>query len=356
MSFELWGVIAVIICALFTVSEFLVHFILAKRLTEESTEYKVVRQDLNTLVFGVFDAPTVRSRRDEVDSIVKIVGRNDRFYDMVADSVDELRECGEDADHIDSVEQSIVDAVDPVGIFSSLLEEGNVYQRAYACRRLADLQATQYIEKIEELSAARNKELSYNAAMALAQFGDQEKVASYLLGIQDDKSFSNRIVNEIFEVFGGDREVLAKEVLDECNDFMKNAVIKAIGPYKIESFRPLFTAGAIGNDKQRKIACVKALGAFGDPDDEQILQIAAKDNDWVIRCAAIRGLSNLKTKGAMSTVHYAMYDKEWWVRRTAASALLQMGVSQAVLEEILGGSDRCAADALKSELYKEVGL
>lgn len=356
MSFELWGVVAVIVSALLTVSEFFVHFIMAKRYTDEKTESKDVRQNLNTLVVGIYEAPTVRCRKEEIETLTRIVGRNDQFYDMTADAVDDLRKNGRDADHVDSVEFSIDEAVDPVEIFAKLLEEGNVYQKGYACRRLADLQATDYLDAINELCSSRNKDLSYNAGMAVAQFGDPEKVAAYLVGIQNDKSYSNRIVNEIFEVFEGDRELLAKLLIEQCNDYMKCTVIKAIEPYKYDCFRELYKSGAIGSDKQLKIACVKALGAFGDPADEQIMQISAKDKDWVVRSAAIRGLSFMKTASAFETVRLAMYDKEWWVRRTAASSLLQMGVSQQVLEEILGGSDRFAADAMKSELYKKVGL
>ena len=104
------------------------------------------------------------------------------------------------------------------------------------------------------------------------------------------------------------------------------------------------------------MACLRALGAFGDPKDEQILQMGATDQDWVIRNIALKGLAHLRTKSALDTVKMALYDKERWVRHTAASALLQMGVAPAVLEEILSGSDRFAADALKSELYKKSGL
>ena len=355
MSFELWGVVAVIISSLLTVAEFLVHFMMAKRFTSEKAEDKDVERNLNTLVVGIYEAPTVRCRRSELETLTKIVGRNDRFYDMASDAVDKLRSDRE-ADHIDSVEQSIEEAVDPVDIYAKMLEEGNVYQQGYACRRLADLQAIEYLDKINEYTESRNKDLSYNAGMAIAQFGDPEMVAAYILRNQDDKSFSNRIVNEIFEVFGGDRELLSKLLIEKSNDYMKSTVIKAIENYKYDCFHEMYKTGSIGNDKQLKIACVKALGAFGDPADEQILQISAKDKDWVVRSAAIRGLSHLKTPTALETVRLAMYDKEWWVRRTAASALLQMGVSQQVLEEILGGSDRFAADALKSELYKEIGL
>ena len=103
-----------------------------------------------------------------------------------------------------------------------------------------------------------------------------------------------------------------------------------------------------------KIACVKALSAFGYPEDEQLLQIAAGDKDWVVRAAAVRGLSLLHSQTALATVKHALGDKEWWVRQAAAQSITKMDISPSDLEEILGGYDRFAADAVKNVLYRQV--
>ena len=356
MNFELWGVIAVIACALFTAAEFFAHYLLARNFTDEKTEYIEVRRRLKILVAGLLGAPTARSRRGELKLMKEVVGDNDRYFDMVSNAIDDRREEGLDPLLMDEIEQNAVEILDPIAIFDKLLNEGDVYQRSYACRRLADLEATDYVVKFRELSKEKDRDLAYNAGMALSQLGDSEGVAEFVISIQNDRGYSNRIVNELFDEFLGDRVELVGLLLDRCNDYMKTAVIKAIENFKLDKFRPVFREGATGNDKQLKIACIRALAAFGDPNDEQIFQMGATDQDWVIRSASVKGLSRLKTKSALETVRIAMYDKEWWVRRTAASSLLEMGVAPAVLEEILAGSDRFAADALKSELYKKSGL
>ncbi|MEE3429234.1 MAG: HEAT repeat domain-containing protein, partial [Ruminococcus sp.] len=96
------------------------------------------------------------------------------------------------------------------------------------------------------------------------------------------------------------------------------------------------------------------IAAFGNPEDEQLLQIAAQDKEWVIRAAAIRGLSLLETPSALKSVKNALRDKEWWVRQTAANAITSMDISPSDLEDILGGYDRFAADAVKAVLYKKI--
>ena len=356
MNFELWGVIAVIVCALFTASEYLVHFLLARNVTDEKTEYRTARRQLGILVAGLMGAPTARSRRGELLLMKEIVGDNDQYYDMVTDAIEEYREKGVDPELMDVINQNTIEILDPVSIFDKLLREGNVYQQSYACRRLADLEAIEYVPRFRELVREKERDLSYSAGMALAQLGDSEGVADYLILIQNDKRYSNRIITEVFDEFNGDRTELVSLIFERCNDYMKVSVIKSIKEFKLEKFRPIYKEGAVGDDKQLRLACIRALGAFGDPSDEQILQMGATDQDWVVRNTAIKGLAHLRTKTALETVRMAMYDKEWWVRRTAASALLQMNVSPAVLEEILSGSDRFAADALKSELYKKSGL
>ncbi len=356
MNFELICVIAVLVCILITSSEFLMHYFLAKNLMSEKAENKDVRHRLEIFIKGAFDAPTVRCSEYEISSIASVIGTNDLYYDMASDIFDRYRGEGKDDAVVTSIEKGINEIVHPVDIFAKMLDEGNVYQKSHACRRLADLEASDYTDKIAEHIESNDRDLAYNAGMALAQLGNSELVAKYIISIQNDRNYSSRFVDELFVVFSGDRTELAQLAFDKCNDYMKTTIIKAIEPFKLEAFRPVFLAGAVGNDRRLKISCVKALGAFGDERDEQLLQMAATDNDWVIRSSAIRGLSNIATHTALETVKSAIYDKEWWVRRTAASCLISTGVSASVLEEILGGSDRFAADALKSELYRNVGV
>ena len=356
MNFELICVIAVLVCIIITSSEFLMHYFLAKNLMSEKAEYKDVRHRLEIFIRGALDAPTARCSEYEISSIASLIGTNDLYYDMASDIFDRYRGEGEDDATVTSIEKGINGIVHPVDIFAGMLDEGTVYQKSHACRRLADLEAYEYTDKIAEYIESRDRDLAYNAGMALAQLGNSELVAKYIISIQDDRSYSSRIVDELFGVFSGDRTELAQLSFDKCNDYMKTTIIKAIEPFKLEAFRPIFLAGAVGNDRRLKISCVKALGAFGDERDEQLLQMAATDNDWVIRASAVRGLSKYTTHTALETVKLAIYDKEWWVRRTAASCLISMGVPASMLEEILSGSDRFAADALKSELYRNVGL
>ena len=216
--------------------------------------------------------------------------------------------------------------------------------------------ASQYRDKFVELTHEKDRDLSYNAAMALCTLGDAESVCNYIKQIQSDKTYSARIINEFFDEFKGDRSELSRLLLKDCNHYMKCTVIKAMAPFKLKEFKPMYESGLTGNDKQLQIACIKALAPFGDPADEQTFCIAAQNNDWVIRSTALQGLSLINSPSALRVVKSGLYDKEWWVRQTAAKAFIKMNVSPADIEEILSGYDRFAADALKSVLYKTIDL
>ena len=356
MKVELLSVIGLLLCLLFIGIEYILHYRLAEIQDERTAKAENIRQRLEIHVEGVLYAPTVSSRNAEIEALAAEINGDFEVYEAAIAAI-----CGHkgskadtDPEAIDDLVAEINEQVDPIGIYAKMLDEGDVYHKGYACRRLSELFAYEYIDKIAELIDDKSRDLAYNAAMALCAFGDSEHVARYLLSIENDRLYSGRIVNEFFAKFKGDRQELAELLFRDCNPYMRDTVIKTLAGYKIDAFRPMYIEGAGGNDHQYKIACVKALAAFGYPEDEQLLQIAAKDKDWVIRSSAVRGLSLLKSPEALATLKHALSDKEWWVRQTAAQAITKMDISPRDLEEILGGYDRFAADAMKNVLYKSV--
>ena len=356
MKLELISVIGLLLCLLIIGIEYILLYRLAERQDENTARVENIRRRLDIHVEGVLFAPTLSSRNAEVTALSDEINGDFEVYEMALTSIREHKgsRYSSDTEALDELILHINEQVQPVEIYATMLDEGDVYHKSYACRRLAELEAVEYRDKIKEYVDDKHRDLAYNAAMALCHMGDVDDVAKYLLEIQDDRLYSARIINEFFAQFTGSRQVLAERLFEKCNKYMKCTIIKTIAPYKLEAFRPMYIEGASGDDGQMKIACVKALAAFGYPEDEQLLQIAAGDKDWVIRQSAVRGLSLLKTDTALATVKHALSDKEWWVRQAAAQSITRMDISANDLEEILGGYDRFAADAVKNVLYRQV--
>ena len=356
MKIELISIIGLLLCLLIIGIEYILHYRLAELQDEYTARVDHIRRRLDNHVEGVLFAPTVSSRNAEIKALSEEINGDFEVYEMALTSIREHKgsRYSTDAEALDNLIAQINEQVVPVEIYAKMLEEGDVYHKSYACRRLAELEAMEYHDTIKEYVDSKERELAYNAAMALCHLGDVFEVARYLLSIQDDHLYSARIINEFFAQFTGDRQELAGLLFESCNPYMKCTIIKTIAPYKIDAFRPMYIEGAAGDNLQMKIACVKALAAFGYPEDEQLLQIAAGDKEWVIRAAAVRGLSLLHSPTALSSVKHALGDKEWWVRQAAAQSITRMDISPADLEEILSGYDRFAADAVKTVLYRQV--
>ena len=356
MKIELISVLALLLCLLIIGIEYILHYRLAELQDERNARIENIRQRLDIHVEGVLFAPTESSRQLEIGALAEEINGDFEVYELAVDAIRHYQgsEVHTDPEQMERLIEQVNEQVKPVEIYAKMLDSDDVYHQGYACRRLADLGAVEYHDQIAELANNKSRDLAYNAAMALCHMGDVENVAAYLLSIQNDRLYSGRIVNEFFAQFTGSRQALAEKVFESCNPYMRCTVIKTIGEYKLDAFRDMYIQGASGNDFQLKIACVKALAAFGYPEDEQILQIAAQDRDWVIRSSAIRGLSRLHTSSALATVKRGLSDKEWWVRQTAAQAITNMDISAKDLEEILGGYDRFAADAMKAVLYRTV--
>ena len=329
MKIELISVIGLLLCLLIIGIEYILHYRLAERQDEHTARVENIMRRLDIHVEGVLFAPTFSSRNAEVKALSDEINGDFEVYEMALTSIRE---------HKGSRYSSDTEALE--NLITRINEQVNP--------------ALEYRDNIKEYIDSKDRGLAYNAAMALCHMGDVYEVAQYLLSIQDDRLYSGRIINEFFAQFTGDRQELAQLLFEQCNKYMKCTIIKTIAPYKLDAFRPMYIEGASGDDVQMKIACVKALAAFGYPEDEQLLQIAAGDKDWVIRASAVRGLALLHTRTALATVKHALSDKEWWVRQAAAQSITKMDISQSDLEEILGGYDRFAADAVKNVLYRQV--
>ncbi len=353
MKVELLCVIGLLFCLSIIGIEYIIHYRLAERQDEHSIREQNMTHRMNIRVDAVLRAPTGFCLKSEIKALSEDIGDDYEAYETAVRVMNKLRTKRGD-EEIEKLIQAVKEEVNPLEIYSKMLDEGDEYHKGYALRKLADLGAEEYRDTMIEFLDSKNRDLAYNAAMSLVQFGDVENVADFIMSIEDDRKYSGRIINEFFDDFKGDRTELAKRLFEQCNDYMKSTIIKAIVPYKIEEFRPMYIEGFSGKNFGMKVACIKAIAAFGNPGDEQFLQIAAKDREWVIRAAAVRGLSLLHTKSALDSVKVALTDKEWWVRQTAAKAITEMEISPRDLEDILGGYDRYAADAVKAVLYKKV--
>ena len=357
MTYELFAVIGIIVCLFLLALEYLWLYILAVKQEKHTNKYSAARKKAKKIVEGIMFSPTRRSRESELKSLNDLVNGDCEILDAVYEEVNKWKNQTDDfTKSREGIFVEIDNTLKPIEIYAKLLNDGNLHDKCYACRRLADFKAVDYINDIGKLVTDKSRTTAYNAAMALSVFGDCERVAKYIVSLEDDKKFSTRVVYEIIADYGGDLTELVGLVLKNCNESMKATIITAVASYGLNDFADVYYAGVTSTNEDMKIACVKALSGLKNLEYEHALIVAAKDKNWVVRIAAIKGLSAFQTRESVDAVKIATKDKEWWVRQVAASALLNMSVKIKDIDEIMKGYDRYAADAVKNSLYREIDM
>lgn len=352
------AIIAIIICLFILSLEYLWLAILSKRQSDNYNKYETVSRKVAQMVEGILYSPTALSRKNETEALKELMGDDYKIFEMISAQLCFWEEYGDENTLENKIEviDGIYDVLDPVKLFSDLLKANNKYTVGYACRRLADFDAYDYLNDILELSEGKNRDVAYHAAMALSRYGYAEGVAKFIIRIENDKQYSFRLVNELFDNFSADKAELASMVFSECKEYMKITVIKAISHYRLFEFEQMYIEGMSSKNSAMRIACIKALGDLANPENEQFLITATHDKDWVVRSSAVKGLGKIDTPNALEGIKEATKDKEWWVRQAAAGALIEMNVSISDIEDILSGYDKYAADAVKYALYRSVDM
>ena len=358
MQSEWIAVIAIIICLFILSLEYLWLAMLSKSRSDSYEKYKNISLKVAQMVEGILYSPTANSRQNEIKALKELMGNDYKIFEMISAQLCFWEEYGDENSLGNKTEviDEVYAVLDPEKLFSDLLKANNKYTVGYACRRLADFDAYDYLSDVLELSKAKKRDVAYNAAMALSRYGYAEGVADFIVRIENDKKYSFRLVNELFDTFSADKAELAAMVFDKCEDYMKINVIKAISEYRLSEFEPMYIEGMSSKNPAMRIACVKALGDLANPENEQLLITATYDKDWVVRSSAVKGLGKINTPKSLEGIKEAIKDKEWWVRQSAAGALINRNVSVSDIEDILGGYDKYAADAVKYALYRSIDM
>jgi HEAT repeat protein len=241
----------------------------------------------------------------------------------------------------------------PVDFYLTLLYNGNVYDKSFACRMLSLFFADSEISKIRKYVTSKNRDLTYNAALTLSSLGDEEGVMNAIIKFESNHELSHRVIVELLEGYSGDMNQLARKLLNNNNEYIKASVVKALAKYRIEGLAPAYGRYLIDGGKNLKIAAIKALGELGDTRFEHELIVASRSTEWEIRAAAVKALRNTVTVNTLEAVARSTKDSQWWVRYNAANSLVIMDRSRIYVNRILHDYDKYAIEVVRNALYHD---
>lgn len=306
---------------------------------------------------SILNSPSENSLRYEISQLKEYIGNSKNNYDIFSELFFEKIMLEENQ----TEEQQIIlvrmlESIDPMRFYANLLKKGSSYEKAHACRIIADFGADRYLKDIEKYLHAKNPVLSYNAAMALSKLGDEEGVSKFLIDCKDNFRLSRRLVVQMLSEYNEDIKSLARIIFLDCDDYTKANVIKSIAKYNFEDFQDVYLQSLKSKNATLRVAAVSALGNFANIKFEMPLVRAANDKIWIVRNAAVKALGKLDSPKALEMVTRATSDIEWWVRYNAAKTLINMTDGMEGVDKILNKNDAYAQDAVKYALYRDFTL
>lgn len=346
--------LTVFICIFVIIVEYIWLYILSARSEEITTKHREAEIEIVKKIETIIYSPTRVSQESEVNDLkeyiqgdrVKMDILTEKMMCLLSETSEEKQEMHHMAFYM------IYMAIDPTDYYTSVLMNGNIYDKAFACRKLSDYCAQEKIQTIRKLAFSKNKELSYNASITLSVLGDEEGVLQVILGYEKNYELSHRIIVEMLEEYSGDFETLAQMLLSQGNEYIKAAVVKALAKYKFDSFEKIYLQYLQEGSINLKIAALRALGMLAKKEYEHDLIIASNHKEWAVRSAAVKAMRKIPTENIFNAIVQSTKDSEWWVRYNAAKTLVAMDHDCIYIEKILNGYDRFATEAVKHALYQ----
>ena len=343
---------AAALCAAIIAVEFLWLYILSAR--SEATLNRVRETDalVRAALDYILSSPTDASMKDGIDALKRYVGQDKLRMNTMSEQLVDLvaHPRVEDIERFQRTVYGILQAVRPEAFYARMLESKDIYDRAYACRRMADFYVKDKIGPIRGMLRSKDRNLFYNAAVALSELGDEDGVCQAVAGIRDNYRLSHRIIVEIIDRYDGDVVSLGSRLLEDPDSYIRASVVKALAHRRIEAFEDRYQAFLKESDTNLRIAALKALGAIGKSGYTPALIAASRDPDWRIRSTAIRSMRNLRCPEVLDAVADATGDREWWVRFNAADLLTGMENNMKHVVKVINGMDRFASEAVLNAL------
>lgn len=356
MNYELIAIVCLIICLILIAVELIWLYVLAEKHQVHARKNSEDSRKINAMFETILYHPTEEALQNEIATMKRFVGSDPAKMDTISSKIIGTLTSETAGDEQKAAVCALNETIRPLAFYIRMLHEGNTYEKAFACRKVAVFYEDSELPVIRKLAFSKNQDLSYNAAMALASFGDEDTLVRYILGLQKNYDYSFRIIMELMSTYNGDLRSLAKKILADCDEYIRATVIKGLSDKAFAEFEPVYLEGMRSSNPNIKIACVRALGKLGKPEYEHPLITAAHDKNWRVRSAAVKELGRLNTEKSKLALVEATKDTEWWVRYNAAKTLVECDPDLTYVESVLNGYDRYGADAVKYILYRTYNL
>ena len=227
--------------------------------------------------------------------------------------------------------------------------EGNI---AIGCRKAGLYQYEDAIPGIIKALDIFSSTTQFEVLMALSRIGNTAVLVQAFDKIHRFILVNERAINEIVNVFSGDRHELFKKMLYHQSAYLARIFLKAIDKKTAGSLIGDILIMSRTGDKETRLAGIVAIGRSGKRAKIPVLIRAMRDTEWEIRAMAAKTLGILIGPNAIMPLTKAACDSEWWVRQNAINSILAYPGREMILASIVKSGDKYAYDSILYILEK----
>ena len=228
----------------------------------------------------------------------------------------------------------------------SMIRERLTGSIAIGCRKAGLYQFGDAIPDILKTLDILSSETQLQALMALARIGDAATMVQAFDKVHRLIFVNERAINEIINVFSGDRRELYSKMIYHQSDYLVRLFLKAMDREIANEFFDDIIAVSGRGGKEMRLAGIIAISKSDSKKKIPILIRAMEDDEWEIRAMAAKTLGAVNSPRAVKCLKKAACDREWWVRQNAVTSILEYPNCDKILISIAKTGDKYAFDSM----------
>jgi len=199
-----------------------------------------------------------------------------------------------------------------------------------------------------------NPNMQHIGLLSLCLLGAENSIVSICRDASIASLLSFRTLEELFNVFRGDREMLCRRLIDTAADaYIRRTCVKAIGENQYVALADQVLPLLYSPQMNTRIDAARALGQLAYPPAYQPILAQAHSERWELRAVVAAALSCFNADENAETLIDLLCDREWWVRLRASESLLKCSNTEDILRRVAARQDRFAQEMMQFALDKQ---
>lgn len=210
-------------------------------------------------------------------------------------------------------------------------------------------------EIVQQIYIYRNNPHMQNIGLlALCLLGAETDLISICRDSTIASVLSFRTLEELFNVYQGNREDLCRKLVNTAADqYIRRTCVKAIGEHNYASLAGMVMPLLENPQLNMQIDAVRALGQLAYAPAYRSILAMAKREQWELRAIVATALASFGADENEDALIDLLCDRAWWVRYRAAESLIQCSNIEQTIQKVEARADRYALEMLHFALNKQ---